>query len=175
MAPARLASWHPGGTVNFAILVDGRWTSTQRSVLSVFGDAGDEEYSLNWPRAGAMRKGRAVVREAAHEAPRDAERLWPTPAACMPNDGEEPVQWLRRFVRNALRDDGATRAGVPLAVAARSPLVLRVAKVSRLEEIRAVLERHEREPISELASRDALNPVWVECLMGFPEGWSDPA
>jgi hypothetical protein len=161
--------------MNFAILIDGCWTGTQRSVLAVFGDGQDEEYSLNWPRAGATRGGHAFARETAHDAPRDAERLWPTPAACLPNEAEEPAQWLRRFVRNAFRSDGATRAGVPLAVAARSPLVLSIAKISRLDEIRAVLEQHEREPISELASRDTLNPVWVERLMGFPEGWSDPS
>lgn len=44
---------------------------------------------------------------------------WPTPAAGLPNDGESPETWLARKAHHAGKDDNATRAGVPLAIAAK--------------------------------------------------------
>ena len=44
---------------------------------------------------------------------------WPTPAAGLPNDGEEPAQWLARREHHASKEEGATRASLPLAVAAK--------------------------------------------------------
>jgi hypothetical protein len=155
-----------------AVYEDGVWRAAQQSVLSVFGDD-REEFSESWPRSGAVRGGRAGRLESEHEPPRDGERLWPTPAASLPNDGEEPAQWLERFVRNATKAEGATRAGVPLAVAARAPSVLLLASVTRVEEAREALRRHAEEPDPELGSTELLNPRWVEHLMGFPEGWTE--
>lgn len=159
-----------GGSV-FAVYEDGEWTPAQPSVVSVFGGE-PEPFVEHWPRAGSLREARAGHRAAAHDVPRSEERLWPTPAASLPNDGEEPAQWLRRFVRHAAKGDGATRAGVPLSIAARAPSVLRVAKIGRIEEARALLDRHGREPDDELGSSEMLNAAWVELLMGFPAGWT---
>lgn len=159
------------GTV-IAVYEDGVWLAPQQSALSMFAAATDE-FGGPWPRAGTVRKERACAREPAHALPRGTGRLWPTPAASLPNDGEEPGQWLARFVRHAAKGNDATRAGVPLAVAARAPVVLRVAKIARVEEARELLKAHERDPLPELASRDELNPAWVELLMGFPPGWTE--
>jgi DNA (cytosine-5)-methyltransferase 1 len=43
--------------------------------------------------------------------------LLPTPAAGMPNDAEDAADWQERWERNASKEVGATRAGVPLAIA----------------------------------------------------------
>jgi hypothetical protein len=157
----------------FAVFSKGEWVPAQRSVLELFGGEDEVGFDGHWPRAGALRAGRAGHRIAAHDVPRGEDRLWPTPAASLPNDGEEPAQWLHRFVLHAAKEDGATRAGVPLSVAARAPIVLRVAKVGAIAEAKALLERHAQETVAELMSTERLNPRWVEMLMGFPEGWSD--
>lgn len=158
----------------FALYVDGRWVGAQQSVFSMFGgDSENDEYLEGWPRAGAMRERGVHARESAQEPPRTTSRLWPTPAASLPNDGEEPAQWLRRFFKNATKTSGATRAGVPLAVAARAPVILKLAKINLATEAMKVLEQHASEPDPELGSTDMLNPRWVENLMGFPEGWTE--
>ena len=148
------------------------WITTETSILSLLDGSEGEVFDMQWPRAGSVRMGTACLRASAHVPPRDGERLWPTPAASLPNDGEKPAQWLERFVRNATREGGAARTGVPLAVAAKAPVVLRVAKIGSVDAARTLLKNHERSPIQELASRETLNPAWVEMLMGFPEGWT---
>jgi len=45
---------------------------------------------------------------------------WPTPSAALTNDGEEPEHWLERKLRHATKDEDATRAGLPLTVAAKA-------------------------------------------------------
>lgn len=158
----------------FAVWVADAWHIPDESLLPMFADmGGDEEFLEKWPRTGQMRGRDAVARASAHEPPSRSVRLWPTPAASLPNDGEEPAQWLRRFVRNATKKTGATRAGVPLAVAARAPVVLSIAKINRVPQALEVLRQHEASPDPGLASTEMLNPAWVEHLMGFPEGWTE--
>ena len=172
--PEAFAVWAP----TRGEFAEGRWIVAQSSVFTMFSitdpqldDA--DEFLDKWPRAGATRDLKAYARESAQEPPSRSVRLWPTPAASLPNDGEEPAQWLRRFIRNATKEKGATRAGVPLAVAARAPVVLLVAKINLVPEALEILEQHEKEPHPELGSTEKLNPRWVEHLMGFPEGWTE--
>jgi hypothetical protein len=148
-----------------------RWVEDD-SALSMFGDGEAEVFSGQWDRAGAVRGTQAGPRQPAHSTSSE-DRLWPTPAASTPNDGEAPAQWLGRFIKHASAGPKATRAGVPLSVAARAPIILKVARVGTLVEARELLELHAREPVPELASEDPLNPAWVEMLMGFPVGWTD--
>lgn len=143
------------------------------SALAMFGVEESDTFHGSWERAGAVRGTSSRSRAAAHPVVGDDDRLWPTPAASTPNDGEAPATWLARFVKHASAGPTATRAGVPLAVAARAPIVLRVARVGSLDEARDLLARHEQDPVPELASEDTLNPMWVEALMGFPAGWTD--
>ena len=158
----------------FAFYVDDQWIIAQQSVFSMFGgDSEPERYLDGWPRAGTTRVDSAHARESAQEPPRTTTRLWPTPAASLPNDGEEPAQWLRRFLKNATKESGATRAGVPLAVAARAPAILKLAKIGLAAKANKILDEHEANPDPELASTEKLNPRWVENLMGFPEGWTE--
>lgn len=80
---------------------------------------------------------------------------WPTPDAAVSNDGEEPSTFLARKERHATKTDAEpTRAGVPLALAVKwaTPTT----------------------PTGGSVSRGVLNPVFVEALMGWPLGWTDP-
>lgn len=158
----------------FAVYDGVVWVVAQASVFSVFGGEEDpDEHLDNWHRAGAVRDDHAHPRESTQKPPsRDKDRLWPTPAASMPNDGEEPAQWLRRWIKVASAKN-AKRTGVPLAVAVRAPVVLRVAKIGRIDEARELLHKHEQQPDPEFSSTARLNPRWVELLMGFPEGWTE--
>lgn len=151
---------------------EGRWVLPQASVFAMFGGQDLDGYVENWPRAGSVRGLRASSRQSSQKPPRSDDRLWPTPAASLPNDGEEPAQWLRRWVSVASAKD-AKRTGVPLAVAVRAPVVLRVSKIGRIEEARDLLRRHEESPDDDLSSTARLNPRWVELLMGFPPGWTE--
>lgn len=46
--------------------------------------------------------------------------LLPSPAASLPNDGEDAAQWRARHERNATKADDPTRAGMPLAIAVQT-------------------------------------------------------
>lgn len=155
-------------------LKTGVWRVPGGDALPFFEDQGlGSEYRKKWPRAGSVCSGVVSKVESTQKPPpRGSERLWPTPAASLPNDGEEPAQWLARWVRVA-SSDNRTRAGVPLAVAARAPSVMRLSKIGSIKEAQAALEENAKSPDPELSSRDKLNPEWVEHLMGFPPGWTD--
>jgi hypothetical protein len=45
--------------------------------------------------------------------------MWPTPDAHLSNDGESPESWLARKALHAEKEENATRAGMPLAIAAQ--------------------------------------------------------
>jgi hypothetical protein len=48
-----------------------------------------------------------------------AVRLWPTPAASTPNDGEEPETWLERAAGLKEKHQNGNGVGMPLAIAAK--------------------------------------------------------
>lgn len=62
-------------------------------------------------------------------------------------DGEDPAEWRARHELHAGKGDDATRSGLPLGIAAQEA--------------------------SEATGQ--LSPAWVELLMGYPIGWTDPA
>lgn len=68
-----------------------------------------------------MRNGACYARptSAPPTAAPECSSLLPTPTAANPNDGEDPARWLERKAHHAEKPEGATRAGMPLAIAAR--------------------------------------------------------
>lgn len=101
--------------------------------------------STSLPLSGAVQLAECYE-EYAYEPPTAAGN-WPTPAACIPQDGEDPDQWLeRRKVLKETKRNG-NGAGMPLTIAVQlgGPKLEKPAK---------------------------LNPDWVELLMGFPPDWT---
>jgi len=117
-----------------------------------------------------------------------AVQLWPTPAACNPQDGEELETWLaRRELIKAQKKNG-NGMGTPLAIAVqmwptpaardwrdngtepaaqdrKSPSIAAIVmRVSHPDQVN-------RSSIGK--SRARLNPRWVAQLMGFPADWLD--
>ena len=153
----------------FAVFAEGEWAAAQQSVLSMFGGEQDE-FLQQWPKAGATR-GTSAHRRQHVQIPRvRAGAYWPTPAASLPNETEEPGGWLARWLK--VMTDSGINTGVPLGVAAESPLVLKLATYGTVEEARRVLDEHAREPNPDLVRTGMLSPAFVETLMGFPPGWT---
>lgn len=153
-----------------AVYEDGAWASAQQSVLAMFG-GGSDEFLDRWPKAGALR-GRYAHRRAHLEIPRvRAGDYWPTPAASLPNETENPVGWLARWLE--VYEGSGINTGVPLGIAAAAPVVLELATRRGAPDARNVLAEHARQPKPELLRTENLNPGFVEALMGFPEGWTD--
>jgi hypothetical protein len=138
-----------------------------------------------------------MMRSGLISAPRTLERRtdasdsssshgWPTAAAMMPSDSEDPREWLARAEVLKAKHNNGNGAGMPLAVAvklaqwptARSCSATwatitgdAVAKASeRFPNLETVIAQTEAESAIGLA----LNPAWVESLMGFPVGWTSP-
>jgi DNA (cytosine-5)-methyltransferase 1 len=103
----------------------------------------------------------------------DTGRLLPTPAAGNFNDGESPEHWQSRKEFHAAKETDATRAGMPLTVAAQQ-LAGGVdwgpyeAAIRRWE---AVLGRQAPPPTVPGRTGERLNPALPEFMMGLPEGW----
>jgi hypothetical protein len=87
---------------------------------------------------------------------------WPTPDASAINMRESPETFFERKWRHASKED-ATRAGVPLTIAAQIATGL----TGLLDQ--ATLTGGA--PTSRVVR--VLNPLFCEALMGWPEGWTD--
>lgn len=134
----------------FAVLEGAEWAPAQRSALSMFGDARDE-FLDKWPRAGSLRD------HAAHERPPASpvraedcgqHRVWPTPRS----RDRQPL--------------GATEWELTERPSRMDLLHVRVARLwPQLWIPDESLTVAQRTP--------ALNPLFVEALQGFPEGWTE--
>jgi hypothetical protein len=106
-------------------------------------------------------------------------RLWPTPDASVANDGETLESWQARREREKAKGRNGNGFGTPLAIAVRlwpTPVsrdkrtfkgAQHMSSWTGAEGLAETVAREE-------ATRDgALNPEWVEWLMGYPPGWTD--
>jgi len=125
------------------------------SAPSLLGDS--EPFSKTWPASGLMRNGTAyqlvplVRRTAGNES-----GLWPTPKASAA--GPDFAKTTR------------SKTGISLATAAAMYPTPTVQDASN----NGGPSQYERNslPLNAVAG-GALNPTWVEWLMGFPLGWTD--
>lgn len=145
--------------------------------LSVFGDS--DEFSGTWPRSGMTRSGTAYLlppsapltsatASGSSHIP-EGNGLWPTPAACVPNLGESPSSWLERRERVKLTAKNGNGMGMPLSIAVQmwpTPLARDWKGPGFGDDLPAALARRGE-------TSGALNPTWVEWLMGYPLGWTD--
>lgn len=94
------------------------------------------------------------------------------------NDSEDPVEWLARAERLKVKHKNGNGAGMPLAVAAKAwPTPAASDDRNRgTSESLTVARRVEsgRQIMLTMSVPGALNPAWVEQLMGFPPGWTSP-
>lgn len=115
-------------------------------------------------------------------------RLWPTPAACNPNDGESTESWLARRERVKKTAKNGNGMGTPLSIAVKlwpTPTVHgndnRAGASPKSGDGLGTAARRAASTSSGDASEPTgpstppthLNPRWVEWLMGFPDGWTD--
>ncbi|MCR4340924.1 MAG: hypothetical protein NUW01_13675, partial [Gemmatimonadaceae bacterium] len=122
---------------------------------------------------------------------------WPTPTAALTNDDETPETFRARKLLHASKEEGATRAGVPLTIAVKeatwstpvaSPNANRgtscppsqqdgshgVTLASQVADTRLDLPTETAGPSgSPNPGTPGLNPRFVESLMGWPLGWTD--
>ena len=134
----------------FAVLDGGEWAAAQQSVLSMFAGVQDE-FLDQWPRAGATR-GRGAHHRApgeprSHEAV-GTDRVWPTPRS----RDRQPL--------------GATEWELNARAVRMDLLHVRVA---RLRPDLWVAD----ESLTVAQRTPALNPIFVELLLGFPLGWTE--
>lgn len=102
-----------------------------------------------------------------------ASRMWPTPDASAVNISEPLEKWLERRERLKAKKINGNGAGMPLGIAVRlwpTP----AARDFRFPNAKSYAERGGGTKGEQLpnAVGGALNPTWVEWLMGFPIGWT---
>jgi hypothetical protein len=151
--------------------------------------------SPTWPTSASMRNGRCYLRPTSEPATGEtasgysltgrAIRLWPTPCASNPNDGESPVSWFARAVRRERRQRGSS-CGMSLPVAAKLwPTHLppgwrrRLAETETADFLPGSVSFHRPPRTMTAGARRSptsrvLNPRFLEWLMGWPIGWTDP-
>lgn len=92
------------------------WVTPQQTL-----DGVPEQFSGTWPKRGTTRNG-AAFEHPTWAPPTDGyacSSLLPTPAAGMPNDGEDPASWLARAERLKEKHGNGNGAGTPLAIAVK--------------------------------------------------------
>jgi hypothetical protein len=145
--------------------------SWRTSAVSLAGEWA--RFSATWPRSGSMRSGVASERPT-WELPTSASGFssWPTPSAGNFNDGESLESWQARRDREAAKGRNGNGMGTPLGVAVQ--LWATPAARDWRSGNSNLMDANSR-PLSEQASNGkggALNPAWVEALMGYPNGWT---
>lgn len=99
--------------------------------------------------------------------------LWPTPNASLHNYAEGADSFEARRLRLLERGVNGNGAGTPLPIAVQ---LWRTPQGSDVKH-RNGEERTPRQQIGlpnqlPASAQERLNPAWVECLMGFPVGWT---
>lgn len=172
-----LASYHPASS---------SWRTSQTCLVALASGEGDglAEFSETWPSAGMMRSGKTYRRRPwALPIAESAYGLWATPAKSDTGSARNPAnfEWrgtcfyrrngskvqtnLSEQVKNIPRDFWPT----PQKSDNRDRGNLSSPSVQRRKRIGKQLG------LSQVVSDQsgALNPTWVEWLMGFPCGWTD--
>jgi hypothetical protein len=138
----------------FARHVGGAWITPQRDFTSPHGWA---EFSTTWPRSGTMRNGTAYrLRPLAPLTAGTGSGLWQTPVA----------------------DDSVNRASGKWNSRGEPKLSAQVKlwptpTAHNAKEGGYPSEHLRNTPTLAAQAGGALNPTWVEWLMGFPLGWTD--
>lgn len=96
-----------------------------------------------------------------------AMHKWPTPAACRPNESEDVATWEERRKTLKSRHKNGNGCGIPLGIAVRAW------SAPATFEANGFGTSGEGGENLRTAANGRLNPEWVECLMGFPVGWTD--
>ena len=154
------------------------WKTVQHSLLE---DSG--ECSVTWPRSGMTANGLCW------EQPMLALRingtgsgLWPTPTVCgnynrkgaSATSGDGLATAVRMWPTPTTRDRGtdapARMGGPSLAVAVRR---WTTPTAHNAKEGGFASEHERNTPTLAAQAGGALNPTWVEWLMGWPLGWTD--
>jgi hypothetical protein len=162
------------------------WRMSQHSLI--------EDYQLylgTWPKQGTMQNGHVYERQTLVRHINEKEySLWPTPTAIDAGSGrinksmssnakERPTLALmaRKSLWPTPTANDAKNATLPPAAMNRDSLpgelrrqMWRTPQAHDAKSSR-VQSGHATDLTHQVAER--LNPVWVECLMGLPEGWTD--
>jgi len=96
-----------------------------------------------------------------------AQALWPTPSAGNFNDGEDPASWAARRDRELAKGRNGNGMGTPLGIAVH----LWPTPMGRDHKGADLPGRTGGQGLPTQAG-GALNPAWVEALMGYPDGWT---
>lgn len=127
-------------------------------------DGGLSEYSETWPRSGMMRNGTAYLLPPLVRLTGETESgLWPTPTA----------QNAKHTTLSSAEEARARRgiAGLHAMVVWRTPQARDGMERGPSDPQRRMEQGHSVSLQDQVGG--ALNPTWVEWLMGFPLGWTD--
>jgi hypothetical protein len=156
---------------------DMSWLKTYQGYYQATMDGSLEAFSGTWPRAGMMRNGSVCrQRPLVLRISGTAFSFWPTPT--VPNGGRSPKGGITPTGQTL---DGKKRQ-VDLQHAVRmverqmwpTPTAMNNTGGAALCKWGGSGARKRlRQIVSDQELNGALNPMWVELLMGFPPGWTD--
>ena len=150
------------------------WRTSQHCLLAqVNGEAdGLAEFSETWPSAGMMRNGKTFRRQPwALPIAESASGLWPTP--CKSDQGRTSYTANNRIAQGH-QEDLSTAVHVrmfptPTATMHKGSSPAALTRKDGQDRSRDRLDH----ALQAMEGSGALNPTWVEWLMGFPTGHTD--
>jgi hypothetical protein len=148
------------------------WKTLQCSLVE-----GLDVFSETWPRSGMMRNGTAYQLPPLVRLTGGIESgLWPTPVGSVAQDGEKPETWLARRERVKKTANNGNGMGMPLTIAVQlwpTPTAVTNTGGAAMCKWGGSRSRQKlRQMVSPQELNGALNPRWVEWLMGYPIGWT---
>ncbi len=169
-APTMRATSGPNSPDSFASVdPDGSWRKTCQGYSQVTLDGSLARFSETWPRAGMMQSG--IVYQRVPSAPltdATASGSWPTPDARDANPEGYEAGLRRREKYSTWGLQTAVRWPTPSANQQSGV----VTGLNGGSGARAKLESLVGRDQMLLMAGGALNPTWVEWLMGYPLGWT---
>ena len=160
-----LASYHPATS---------SWRTSQTCLVALATNEGDglAEYSETWPSAGMMRNGKTYRRQPwALPIAESVSGLWPTP--CKSDQGRTSYTANNRIAQGH-QEDLSTAVHVrmfptPTATMHKGSSPAALTRKDGQDRSRDRLDH----ALQAMEGSGALNPTWVEWLMGFPTGHTD--
>ena len=150
------------------------WRTSQHCLLAQANGEADglAEFSETWPSAGMMRNGRTFRRQPwALPIAENASGLWPTP--CKSDQGRTSYTANNRIAQGH-QFDLSTAVHIrmwptPTATMHKGSSPAALTRKDGQDRSRDRLDH----ALQALEGSGALNPTWVEWLMGFPTGHTD--
>lgn len=147
---------------------DGSWLKMYQDSFQSMMDGSLEKWSMTWPKWGTLLDGVVTGLSMSEPCTEETESLlWLTPSCVTIEGGEDRVQKRTEY------RESIGRHYVPGCLAEQVKWPTPNANHADTASVEGARYSGKTRPEGIYQGGGSLNPMWVEWLMGFPNGWTD--